>query len=146
MNVERPIYFEERKKKDILQKMDFYLDRLNLEDWVKEYHSRYKGSREEALIWRERIIRLRELKSNKKVKIKQKDEVIDKFRIRCRIWCQEQIKLGNIQLKECSYCGLQDNLIIHHKRYSYPFDINDVVVLCDSCHRLEHQKLGWGIK
>lgn len=138
--------YEERKRKNILSKMDFYLDKLNLGDWLKEYYSRYRGTKEEALIWRDRIIKLRELKQNKKPKIKQKDEIIDKFRKRCHQWVEEQIRLRNINLNECNYCGLQNNLIVHHKRYSYPFELNDVIILCDSCHRLEHQKLGWGTK
>ena len=43
--------------------------------------------------------------------------------------------------RKCFHCGSKEDLHIHHKEYRYPIRETDLIVLCRSCHREEHQKL-----
>jgi 5-methylcytosine-specific restriction endonuclease McrA len=43
--------------------------------------------------------------------------------------------------KECQICGTKEDLQIHHIRYVYPINKNDLMVLCRRHHIEEHQKV-----
>ena len=46
--------------------------------------------------------------------------------------------------KKCKLCNSIENLLVHHKTYSHHGDelhhLNDLVVLCDKCHKKVHDK------
>jgi 5-methylcytosine-specific restriction endonuclease McrA len=46
--------------------------------------------------------------------------------------------------KKCKLCDSTENLLVHHKTYSHHGDelhhLNDLVVLCDKCHKKIHDK------
>lgn len=41
--------------------------------------------------------------------------------------------------KKCEFCGNQENLQIHHKKYTKK--INDCLLLCSKCHKKIHRKI-----
>lgn len=48
------------------------------------------------------------------------------------------VKTGKlIKPKKCSKCGIEVRLSAHHEDYSKPLE---VLWLCSSCHKLEHNK------
>lgn len=43
--------------------------------------------------------------------------------------------------KSCENCGATEDLHIHHKRYVYPIEREDIVRLCRRCHVEWHQRI-----
>ena len=46
----------------------------------------------------------------------------------------------------CEKCPARKNLQVHHKTYEHrgleDYYLDDLILLCDICHRLEHQRMG----
>ena len=58
-------------------------------------------------------------------------------------WKRLREKVLNKRGHKCERCGSTENLQIHHlvyrkKRYAWQYGINDLVVLCDTCHLHAH--------
>ena len=62
------------------------------------------------------------------------------FKIRLLINKLTRLKYGDLLPNRCKECGSVEDLQIHHKRYSYPIELKDLVRLCRGCHVLEHQR------
>ncbi len=48
---------------------------------------------------------------------------------------------------KCTKCGSADNLVVHHKHYDMDtLTYYDLVTLCRSCHKIEHNWSKWRLK
>jgi hypothetical protein len=61
---------------------------------------------------------------------------------RARTALNQAVKRGEVvRPRVCSRCERAGRIVGHHVDYDRPLD---VVWLCLSCHRAEHERLGWG--
>lgn len=60
--------------------------------------------------------------------------------LKSKKWKDFRLKIINERGKKCEKCGNKKYLEIHHLTYDNVFNEtrNDVMVLCDLCHRKEH--------
>lgn len=81
----------------------------------------------------------RSFKSKKKrANDKYKKEYYDY--LKSKEWADIRIDLFNARGKKCEYCDNVEKLQIHHLHYRNIFkeEPEDLVILCDSCHKNEH--------
>ena len=67
--------------------------------------------------------------------IKLEGRLINEFNTLTRLLFKDKLP------KKCQECESEIDLQIHHIRYIYPINKEDLKVLCRSCHLLEHQKV-----
>ena len=65
---------------------------------------------------------------------KKSDLMAESLKSSARGFVTRKINAGEFQLEKCEKCGTKENLIAHHKQYTYPFTLDDIQVLCTSCH------------
>lgn len=58
-------------------------------------------------------------------------------------WNYFRMFIFNVRGRKCEVCGSTKNLQIHHTRYlkyckAWEYTCNDVMVLCDTCHKRAH--------
>jgi hypothetical protein len=64
-----------------------------------------------------------------------------------RRWQQKRLEVFNVVGWKCQRCGSQDNAVqlhVHHKRYingrmPWQYPVSAFLVLCDRCHKKEHE-------
>ena len=60
-------------------------------------------------------------------------------------WKQKRQMAFDVYGKVCSLCNSRHDLEIHHRHYKNIFkeQIEDLMVLCESCHKTYHKKQIW---
>ncbi len=64
--------------------------------------------------------------------------------LKSKEWLSVRIRLFKLRGRKCEDCGATKLLQVHHITYARLFNesLSDLKILCDSCHKLEHGKLG----
>ena len=57
------------------------------------------------------------------------------------MWVNIVVPTVNRLKKACEGCSSTDNLDVHHNKYQGAITISDLMLLCRSCHKKEHNRL-----
>lgn len=67
--------------------------------------------------------------------------------LKSKYWKNIRIEVLKRDKFTCVYCGVKDNLQVHHLTYKNHYkehkNLQDLITLCDKCHNSEHQ---WEVK
>lgn len=62
------------------------------------------------------------------------------------VYIRERIYREMIEIGECNRCGAKDNLVVHHKNNDHLDNhLDNLEVLCRSCHHSHHMKQRWAM-
>lgn len=105
---------------------------------TKEQRQRYKKKypekvREQKQRYLDRKLR-KAIKENPLYLEKLKGKLLSEFDRLTRLIFHELLP------KRCEICLTTSDIHIHHLRYSFPIEKNDLIRLCRKCHIREHQR------
>ncbi len=117
---------KEKKKQIVKQKLNEYYKKL-----------REKSIKREDVVTKKKTQKERDSIINIRGYLPYEEQLVDKR------WKDFREKVLNHNGKKCENCGSLHNLQIHHPRYieghyAWEYGIDDVVVLCEKCHKLMH--------
>lgn len=70
-------------------------------------------------------------------KLRNKNSAVSTIRKKAYSKVIQSLKMGRLKRKSCQHCNSTMKTHTHHKDYSKPLD---VMWLCPSCHKIEHNK------
>ena len=120
---------EKRKEKKKI------IDKQRKDEYFRKLREERKGRVEIAI--KKKTQKERDSIINMRRPLSYEEQLVDKR------WKEFREKVLNHNGKKCENCGSVRNLQIHHPRYieghyAWEYGIDEVVVLCDKCHKLMH--------